>query len=172
MAGMILTLRLDHQSQTRFEALRQRYFPPERNVIAAHLTLFHQLPDSVETETAVSQAAAAVEPFPLHITGLRSLGRGVAYRMASPVLMALHAQLARVFAAELIPQDRQRFDPHVVVQNKVESKTARALLAELTASFVPETATAEGLELWHYLGGPWEHAATFLFGQSARPPAT
>lgn len=42
----ILTLHLDPTAQSRFEALRQRHYPPERNQIPAHLTLFHTLPDT------------------------------------------------------------------------------------------------------------------------------
>jgi hypothetical protein len=45
----ILTLQLDPTAQAHFEALRQQHFPPALNHIPAHLTLFHQLPDSDET---------------------------------------------------------------------------------------------------------------------------
>jgi hypothetical protein len=51
----------------------------------------------------------------------------------------------------------------VTVQNKVEPEVARALHAELTAAFRPETALAAGFGLWHYRGGPWEPAGEFVF---------
>ena len=51
---LILTLRLDPESQARFDALRRAHFPPERNLLGAHVTLFHALPaaaaDVVRTE--------------------------------------------------------------------------------------------------------------------------
>ena len=159
----ILTLRLDAASQSHFEALRQRYFPPERNQIAAHLTLFHTLPESPEINARLTEVAGEHAPFRMQVTGVGSLGRGVAYRLESPQLMTVHARLAQVFATELSTQDRQRFQPHIVVQNKVIPAEARALLAELQSSFVRTHVEALGLDLWHYLDGPWEHAATFAF---------
>lgn len=159
----VLTLRLDADSQRSFDALRRRFFPPERNHIAAHVTLFHALPDEAWIEDRLAAAAAGTERFPVSVTGVRSLGKGVAYRLAAAELQALQGDLAAAFAAELSPQDRQRFSPHVVVQNKVTSEAARALLAELEGSFTPWAVRAEGLDLWRYLGGPWEHARTFPF---------
>jgi len=46
---LILTLKLDEESQAFFDKQRALYFPPERNFLKAHLTLFHQLPDEPET---------------------------------------------------------------------------------------------------------------------------
>lgn len=159
----VLTLRLDDASQARFERLRQEHFPPERNQIAAHLTLFHTLPEASWIDERMQAMASATTAFPVRVTGVRSLGKGVAYRLAAAELVSLQAELTRSFAEELSPQDRQRFQPHVVVQNKVTPEVARALLLELERSFVPWTVRAEGLDLWHYLGGPWRHARSFLF---------
>lgn len=159
----ILTLRLDPASQQRFDELRQLHFPPERNYIPAHLTMFHALPAQPWVTARVHSAAQAQTSFPLSVTGLRSLGKGVAYMHASPELHALHATLSADFAQELTPQDRQRFMPHIVVQNKVTPEAARRLLDQLTQQFVPWIVTAEGLDLWHYLGGPWQHVQTIPF---------
>ena len=159
----ILTLRLDASSQAHFDTLRQHYFPPERNHIAAHLTLFHTLPDSAEVDTVLADAAQQQAPFRMIVSGVRSLGKGVAYRIQSAELTALHARLQRAFESELSPQDRQRFQPHIVVQNKVTPAAARALLAQLEATFASREIEAHGLDLWHYLGGPWQHASTFAF---------
>ena len=167
----ILTLRLDPTSQRRFDDLRTRHFPPERNQIPAHLTMFHALPAQPWVTEDLARAAATHTSFPVHVTGLRSLGKGVAYRLASPELQALHAELSETFAQELIPQDRQRFMPHVVVQNKTTPDAARTLLAKLSRDFVPWVVRAEGLDLWHYLGGPWQHAASFAF-QNTLPEAS
>ena len=40
----VLTLELDGASFGRLNELRRRHYPPERNMVPAHLTLFHQLP--------------------------------------------------------------------------------------------------------------------------------
>jgi hypothetical protein len=47
---LILTLRMDERSQERFDRLRETHFPPERNYLRAHLTLFHKLPGEREAE--------------------------------------------------------------------------------------------------------------------------
>ena len=161
----VLTLRLDPESQTLFDRLRQRHFPPDRNVISAHVTLFHALPNESWVAQQLAGSAEKQCSFSLAVTGLRSLGKGVAYRLASTTLLHLHSELTRAFQAELIPQDMQRFQPHVVVQNKVTPAAARELLSVLEAQFVPWTVQARGLDLWHYRGGPWEHARTFLFAE-------
>ncbi len=77
--------------------------------------------------------------------------------------MGLHGRLAEAFREHLTAQDRQRLQPHVVVQNKVTPAAARELLAELEREFMPREVEAVGLDLWRYLGGPWELARTFPF---------
>ncbi len=165
LTGMtnVLTLKLDEQSQAEFERARQKHFPAERNQIPAHLTLFHTLPDESWVYDRLSQVADAAREFAMEVTGVRSLGKGVAYKLAAGELQTIHAELTRAFAEELSPQDKQRFQPHVVVQNKVTPAAARELLDKLKAGFVPWKVRAYGLDLWHYRGGPWEHAATFRF---------
>ena len=166
----ILTLRLDPASQLRFNQLREAHYPPALNRIAAHVTLFHTLPDDPAIPAELVRAASSQPPFRLAVTGLRSLGGGVAYTLRAAQLLHLHQQLSTAFADHLSPQDRQRFQPHIVVQNKVRPETARTLLAQLQASFAaqpaPQSIEAIGLDLWHYLGGPWQHAQTFPFAAS------
>ncbi len=164
-APLILTLQIDERSFAFFDAQRQRSFPPDRNFIPAHLTLFHKLPgerlDTIRRD--VEAAAAAQQPFRLDVTGLRSLGRGVAYTLASSDLASLRQGLAHKWDPWLGSQDRQKHQPHVTVQNKVEPSDAKVLLAELSEAFTPFQATALGLDLWWYRGGPWERAGSFLF---------
>ncbi len=156
----ILTLELDPHSQAHFESLRQQHYPAHLNHIPAHVTLFHQLPSEV---VSLIHRAAHRPPFSIRVTGLSSLGRGVAYRLASAELQALHGELAREFEPYLIPQDRQPFRPHIVVQNKATPEQARVLLAQLQAGFQPVEAVAAGLTVWNYLGGPWERVHFFPF---------
>jgi 2'-5' RNA ligase len=165
IAPLILTLALDERAFAFFNEQRRRYFPPKRNFIPAHLTLFHALPGEHGDDIArhLEAKALALRPFPLHVTGLRSLGRGVAYSLASPELASLRDDLAGQWATWLTPQDRQKHQPHVTVQNKVEPQKARELLTQLTDAFEPFAATGTGMDLWRYRGGPWEEVRRFHF---------
>lgn len=162
---LILTLRFDAASFARFDADRRRHFPAARNVIPAHLTLFHHLPGDREGEVAGALAAAALrqEAFSVAVPRLRFLGQGTAYEIESPDLMALRARLAALWAAHLTPQDAQGFRPHVTIQNKTSAPAARTLFDALSLAFEPFEARATGLLLWRYCGGPWEEAGTYPF---------
>jgi 2'-5' RNA ligase len=156
----VLTLELEADAFARFQGLRELHFPPERNIVPAHVSLFHHLPGrELETvEAAVKDVCGRTQPVRIRVIGLRFLGRGVAYELESAELKQLHAHLAEAFAVWLTSQDRQAFRPHITVQNKVESSVARALRAELQAGFEPFEFLGTGVLVWHYRGGPWELA--------------
>ena len=162
---LILTLAFRSEDQMRFDRLREAHFPPERNLIPAHLTLFHALPGA-ELE-AIGHLLNLVSkdqlPMALQVIGLRSLGRGVAYTLASPALAVLRAVIARAWHGSLSAQDRQGFRPHITIQNKVSATQASTLLAKMQAAFVPFEVLAEGLQLWRYQGGPWERLGSYRF---------
>ena len=61
MPPLILTLVLDAASQAFFDRLRRQHFPPERNVLDAHLTLFHAL-DGEQEQAILADIRSAVEP--------------------------------------------------------------------------------------------------------------
>jgi len=166
-APLILTLALDEAAHTYFNGLRRQHFPPKINYLAAHLTLFHHLPGpELDAVCEQLQACRRQQPgvLPLQVTGLRSLGRGVAFTLENKELLELHRQLQGTFAPYLTPQDQQKLQPHITVQNKVDPATARQLLAELQADFAPFEAEGTGLHLWAYRNGPWESVAEFPFG--------
>ncbi|MFP5370430.1 MAG: 2'-5' RNA ligase family protein [Actinomycetes bacterium] len=161
---LVVTLLLADDAQRVFDRLRAEHFPPGRNHVAAHVTLFHALPGEQLAAVSADLAAAARRPaFDVAVTGLRLLGRGVTYTLRSPELADLRAELASQWRPWLTRQDQQRHAPHVTVQNKVEPATARLLHERLSAAFVPWAAPARGLGLWRYLGGPWEPVAEHLF---------
>ncbi len=160
MQPLILTLRLDAPTFARLDTLRRTHFPAHLNLIPAHLTLFHKL----EGEVAGVLRAAALRPkIALTFSGYRPMGRGVCLKVESPELMALRRELARAFAAQLTPQDRQGYGPHVTIQNKVAPETARALRDALAEEFRPFEGVGEGLLLWRYLDGPWALEDEYLF---------
>ncbi len=164
----VLTLRIDTESQAHFERLRQLHYPPDRNWIPAHLSLFHTLPDTEEALEVLECEAHAQAAFFMSVIGVRSLGKGVAYKLSSEILLRLHGRLAHAFAAHLSRQDRQPLQPHIVVQNKATPIAARELLATLERTFVPMEVQAVGLDLWHYLDGPWQLAETLPFSAESR----
>lgn len=168
-APLILTLALDPDSQAFFDELRRQHFPPARNFLRAHLTLFHALPGEARAEISahLSAVAAAQSPLPLEVSGVQFMGQGVMYRLESPTLRRLHKALQTSWQTDfnfpLSGQDRQPLHPHVTVQNKVSSAQARALHEQLSASFQPFAATGTGLRLWAYCGGPWEEVEGLSF---------
>ena len=59
----ILTARLDPACFAWLDDLRRTHFPPSRNVLAAHLTMFHRLsPQQVERLQAVPLPARPMRP--------------------------------------------------------------------------------------------------------------
>lgn len=165
---LVVTLALDEADQRRLDDLRRAHFPPERNHLGAHVTLFHALPGERGGHVrALLEGATRRAPFPVEVTGVRLLGRGVALVLRSDDLTGLHTRLQRdavdAFGDAVTAQDRQRLSAHVTVQNKVSPERARALHAELSAGFAPGRVEATGLALWRYAGGPWEHLSTELF---------
>ena len=158
---LVLTLLLDDAATARFDALRREHFPAGRTQVAAHVTLFHVLPDDARVRADVREVADR-PAFDVRVSGVQRLGRGVAYALRAPELDAVHRELAGRWQDVLVPQDRQGLRAHVTVQNKVEPARARALAERLEAGFAPYDVRAVGLGLWRYLDGPWaadEHAA-------------
>jgi 2'-5' RNA ligase len=158
---LILTLELDPNAFAFFNALRKIYFPPERNLIDAHLTLFHFLPQALPIVERVEALSAACAPFQLEITEPYLLGNGVAYLAQCPPLARMHAALQGEWAHFLIPQDKQKLRPHITVQNKVPSEEAKELLKFLKENFGPFSAEGRSLQLWEYHGGPWKLHRSF-----------
>ena len=98
------------------------------------------------------------------MTGLKLLGRGVAYKLRTPELSALRAELADGWSTLLIPQDRAGFDPHVTVQNKVTPAEAKATLASAVGrASCPSTTRAIAVAIWRYCDGPWEALGSVAF---------
>ncbi|GAA2723094.1 2'-5' RNA ligase family protein [Cellulomonas aerilata] len=157
-APLILALTLDDATQQRLDGLRRAHFPPERNLLSAHVTAFHALPgEHLDELVADLRETAPDASIAVAVTGVRSLGRGVAFDLSAPEAESLRAGLARRWAGRLTAQDSQRWRPHVTVQNKVTPEAARALHRQLAATFVPYDAEAVGWGLFRYRGGPWEH---------------
>ena len=157
-APIILTATMGGEDAAWATTLRTAHFPPERNYLRAHITLFHHLPgpewplvrDSVKRLTADNPPPRA------RIDRLLNLGRGVAFHVESPELLAYRAELADSFFGLLTPQDSNKPRLHITVQNKVEPSVARKLLTQMESDFTPRPLSIIGIDAHYYRGGPWE----------------
>jgi hypothetical protein len=94
---LIVTALLDEAAQQRFDRLRRSHFPPERNHLDAHLTLFHRLPDASAVVSTL--AVAADQPtITARVRRVRGWRGGVAYDLAAPELTALRGRLAQCWS--------------------------------------------------------------------------
>ncbi len=163
-APLLITAQLPRDVFAWAEGLRRAHFPPERNKVRAHVTLFNSLPWRVEDEVRRMLARhAAAAPPKAEITGLMPLGEGTAFAISSPALSAIHAEMVEGLHGLLTAQDGGRRKLHVTVQNKVSGTEAKTLQAELARDFRPRQFAFAALELHRYLGGHWEDAGTWPF---------
>ena len=163
-APLIVTATFGDGDNGWLQHLRRTHYPPERNRVPAHLTLFHQLPPSAEAEVLRRLTGYAAAPPPrAEISAIMDLGGGTALRVESEELEDIHYDLALGLGGLLGPQDRAPWTPHVTIQNKVEAKEARRLQAQLRATFQPRALHIKGLALWRYLDGPWEPVKSWTF---------
>lgn len=165
MAGaLIVTAELAPADFAWLDALRCRHYPPDRNRLPAHLTMFHALPPSIEGEARQRLAIAAQAKAPrVTIAGLMDLGGGVAFRIVSNDLDRIRDDLADAFHGALGAQDEGGWRPHVTIQNKVSVREGRTLLERLEPEFRPRPLHVRGLGLHRYLGGPWERLQVWPF---------
>jgi len=162
---LILTASIAESDREPYDHLRQRHFPPDRNFLKAHLTMFHRLPGEYRDGlvTRLTESVSGVDEFAADVVSIRHLGAGVAFSIESDVLSAIRASLKSAFFGWLGPQDMQPWRPHITVQNKVSKAAADGLYGELLAGFQPHSIQIIGLDLWRYLDGPWKHDAFIPF---------
>jgi 2'-5' RNA ligase len=164
VAPIIVTALFGDGDNGWLQELRRTHYPPERNRVPAHLTLFHQLPPALEAELSARLAAAtAAPPPPATIAGILDLGQGTAFRIQSEALARIRESLAQAFHGLLMPQDEAPWRAHVTIQNKVAAKQAKALQQHLRATFEPRSLAIRALASWRYLDGPWEPLKTHIF---------
>ena len=159
-----MTAEMGAEDLRRLDSLRRQYYPPERNRLPAHLTIFHGLPPSAEAEVRHLLAGIAAAPPPrARLAGVMDLGGGVAFRVVSDDLDAIREEVSRSMHGLLSAQDAGGWVPHVTIQNKVEPRVAKALKRSLERGFEPAPLTIAGLGLHLYLGGPWETLHVYRF---------
>lgn len=163
-APIILTALLGDADFAWADALRRAHFPAERNLVPAHVTLFHHLPPSAlgEVNALAREAVQSAAPR-ARLAGPMRFGGGVAYRIDSPELEALRYGMADALHGLLMPQDQAAWRPHLTIQNKTDPRQAAVLHERLSQDFNPRPITIAGLALWRYRGGPWEAISRQMF---------
>ncbi|WP_188055629.1 2'-5' RNA ligase family protein [Sphingosinithalassobacter sp. CS137] len=164
-APLIVTALFGGEDFAFLDGLRRRHFPPERNLVPAHCTLFHHLAPELggELKRRLAAETRGVAAPRAMLAGLLNLGGGVAFRIESPELEQIRDALSEAFTGMLVPQDQAGWRPHVTIQNKVEPRMARALFTELSAGFTPRPLAIAGLASWMYRDGPWEAYSRHMF---------
>lgn len=162
---LILTAELPPDLHRWATQLRERHFPPERNYLEAHVTLFHALPPLVEAELRemLARIVAETAPVSARLEGIMNLGRGTALKLSSPAMLDIRATIASHFRGMLTSQDGHVPRLHITVQNKVSPPEAKALQARLAATVAPRDFAFPGMALFRYRGGPWDSVRRFAF---------
>ncbi|WP_243457188.1 2'-5' RNA ligase family protein [Parasphingorhabdus cellanae] len=155
---IIMTAMMGKQDLAWADALRRAHYPPERNILPAHITLFHHLPPQAlsEIKQAVKEITQYSAPPITSLQRLIHLGSGVAYQLHSPELLDIRMDMADRFHGLLVAQDQQTPRLHITVQNKVSAKEAKELLNRLSLDFEPRSFQIKGLALHYYMDGPWK----------------
>jgi len=163
-APLLVTAELPPDILEWADAMRRAHFPPERNKLKAHVTLFHALPPSVEGELRDFLAELAKGSRPeAQVTGLMKLGGGTALNVSSPGMVELHERIAERMHGLLSRQDDRALRLHITIQNKVSGAEARALQDELAPRLEHRKFRFAGFGLYAFEDGRWRFIRTFPF---------
>lgn len=155
-APLLVTAELPSDVLGWADALRRAHYPPDRNRLRAHVTLFHALPPSIERELVeVLATLARTAPPPARLDGLMKLESGTALAIHSPGMVDLHAAIAERLHGLLAEQDARPLKLHVTIQNKVDTMAARRLQAELAPMLEPRTFRFRGFGVYAWEEGLW-----------------
>lgn len=165
-APFVLTLEIDGGSFSLFDGLRRTFYPPERNVVPAHVTIFHRLPGERgrEIKALLAIVAGSRSAFSVDVGEVKATERGVAVFLGSRELHALREDLVREWQPWLTDLDRRGFQPHVTIAGDLTRGEARHVVESVAAAVRPRRRVqAVGLHLWRYLDGPWRSERLFRF---------
>ncbi len=161
---LLITAELPPEILSWADGLRRQHYPPERNRLRAHVTLFHALPPSAEGEIRRLLADLAKSPAPqARISGIMNLGQGTAFDVDSSAMVELHRQIADRLHGVLTQQDDKKLRLHITVQNKVKTSAARELQAELKATLERRTFRFRGFGLYGWEEGLWRPIGDYPF---------
>lgn len=173
-APFIVTAELPADVLSWADALRRAHFPPERNHLVAHVTLFHAFAPSLREELrgVLARLSAEFAPPEATLDGLMNLGRGTALAIRSPGMLAIRAAIADQFHRALTRQDQHAPRLHITIQNKVEPAEAKRLQAELAPTLQPRRFAFPALGLHLYRNPHWDPVGTWpLRGRADADPS-
>ncbi|ANL27634.1 hypothetical protein AMC90_CH01796 [Rhizobium phaseoli] len=86
--SLILTAHVGDEGFHFFNELRTRFFPPERNFLRAHITVFHKLAPKhrLQIDDILRQAGQMMGTVEVKVTGVRNMGNGVSFVLESEIL--------------------------------------------------------------------------------------
>ncbi len=171
-AALILTTALDAKSFEHFDELRERYYPKERNLVPAHVIMFHALPTNHEPRIRdiVIHWCDRTPVLAGKVTRPRKLSEGVAFEIEATELTLLQFKLKEAFGGWCTAQDRLPFKPQVTIANRVPPAEARLLFETMQLRHQPFEVRFEGIEIWRYTGGPWQPVERIDFVAPPSPP--
>jgi len=145
--------------------LRTQHFPPDRNKLAAHVTLFHSLAPSLREELPrlLARLAGEFAPPAAEMSGLMDLGQGTALAIRSPAMLAIRDRIAEPLWDMLTRQDQGAKRLHITIQNKVARSDAVALQDHLAPTLRRHSFAFTGLGLHIYRGTHWEPVGIWKF---------
>lgn len=164
-APFIVTGELPDDVLAWADGLRRAHYPPERNWLKAHVTLFHSFAPSLKEELPryLSAMAAEYAPPTAEVTGLMDLGGGTAIAVRSSGLLAVRQRIAEHFWDMLTRQDKGGKRLHITIQNKLERRDASALQRSLEPVLPHPHFRFTGLGLYIYRNPHWEAVSTWKF---------
>lgn len=164
-APFIVTAELPPDVFAWADRLRRAHYPPERNHLHAHVTLFHSFAPSLREELRRYLPGVASDHAAPRATvaGLMNLGNGTAIELRGEAMLTIREQIAEHFHGALTAQDHHEPRLHVTIQNKVSKDAARALQRALAPLLEPREFRFAGLALHSYRGGPWEQLGRWPF---------
>lgn len=146
----VLTLLTSPELHKSMNLLRNVYFPVKLNRVAAHLTLFHALPESyLESEIlpAIEHVAQQTAPYRIRAASAFRLSKGVGIKVDDDIDHAndskqgrnmtrqIHAQLRKQWSSWLSEQDSSPVRLHYTVMNKVtDSQVVDEALTQISGS--------------------------------------
>lgn len=161
---LLVTAELPGDILSWTDGLRHAHYPPEKNRLRAHVTLFHALPPSSEGEVRRLLSELSKQAAPdARITGIWDMGRGTAFDVKSSGMAELHGAMAERFHGLLGWQDDRKLRLHITVQNKVTREAARVLQAQLESAFAPRDFRFRGFGLYAWDEGLWQPIADYPF---------
>ncbi|WWC73891.1 uncharacterized protein I206_107863 [Kwoniella pini CBS 10737] len=185
---IILTLRLDKATHQLLTSLRSKYFPPHRNFLSAHVTLFHAIPshrfdelDENLNKICNSKSGWDVffgEPEKMGNRGVYLICRERPSNSVEKIHRELLSNLKKGIKSDqdkLTNQDLQTMrKPHVTVLNKASNEEQVDICLKEVKEFFEgmrkdgqkegqHKGRAVGFEVWEYLGGPWKSIKEYTF---------